>query len=117
MSVSGARSTTITFTGDIPAVLTATAAVNTSSPGQVDIVTLSAGNTVITPPSGGSTPKAVVIIPPTGNAQALILKGIAGDTGVTLHLTDPSVIGLGNPAGTFVLNAAGTITGLRLIWV
>jgi hypothetical protein len=45
---------------------------------------------------------------------ALLLKGVNGDTGVTLHLTDPDSISIGG--GTLVLNAASSLTGLILIW-
>jgi hypothetical protein len=44
------------------------------------------------------------------------LKGVTGDTGIGLHLTDPSTIALAGSTATFVLTAGNTITGLRLYW-
>jgi hypothetical protein len=93
-----------------------TAAQNTSSPGQIDLVTWSAGFNLLTPPTGGSTPKALTIIPPVGNTQSMTLKGVTGDTGVLLHLTDPTTISLGSPTATFGITAGGIITGVGLIW-
>jgi hypothetical protein len=117
MAVTATRTETITFSGDgINSSVVNQASPNAASPGQVDIVTLASGANTITPPSGGSTPKACTIVPPAGNTNTITLKGISGDTGVALHKTDPSVIALDNPSGTFVLMAGGTITGARLIW-
>jgi hypothetical protein len=117
MAVTSTRTETITFSGDgINSTIVNSAAVNTASPGQVDIVSLNSGANTITPPAGGSTPKAVTIVPPAGNVNTIIIKGIAGDTGVVLHLTDPSTVALNSAVTTFVLNAAASITGVRLIW-
>lgn len=117
MAVSSTRTETVTFSGDgINSTVVNSAAVNAASPGQVDVVTLPIGSTTITPPTGGSTPKAVTIVPPAANPTVITLKGIAADTGVALHVTDPSVIALNNPAGTFVLTVASQIIGVRLIW-
>ena len=116
MAVAASRSITIQFTGDITAANTFSAASNAASPGDIDIVTLSSGANTITPPSGGSTPKAVTIIPPSGNTVLMTLKGVTGDTGVPLHKTDPTSIGLDTTLSTFVINAAAQITGVRLVW-
>lgn len=116
MAVTGSRSTTIQFSGDVTAANTFSAANNAASPGQIDIVTLANGANTITPPAGGSTPKAVTIIPPSGNVTLITLKGIAGDTGVALHKTDPTTIALDSPTATFVLNAGAQIVGVRLVW-
>ena len=95
---------------------TYSAAANTVSPGQTDLVTLASGANTITPPAGGSTPKACTIIPPASNIITITLKGVTGDTGVSLHLTDPSSIALGSPTATFVLTAGAELAGVRLIW-
>lgn len=116
MSVAAARKVTIAFTGDFVATNEYNAASNTLSPGQVDVYTLATGATTISPPTGGSSPKAVTIIPPSTNTIALTLKGIGGDTGVGLHLTDPTSIGLASTTATICLSVASTITGVRLIW-
>jgi len=116
MAVAGLRTINITYTGDITAVFTAVSASNVASPGKVDIVTLVIGANTITPPAGGSTPKAITIIPPAANTATITLKGITGDTGVVLHPTDPTTIALNSPTGTFVLTASAQIVGVRLIW-
>jgi len=116
MAITSIRATSISFTGDISAVVPANAANNVLSPGQVDIVTLAIGANTITPPSGGSTPVACTIIPPTGNLETITLKGVTGDTGVVLHKTDPTTIALDSPTTTFVLTVTVQIIGVRLIW-
>ncbi len=116
MAVGASRVTTITFTGDVTGVQTVAAAANVASPGQMDIVSLTTGANTITAPTGGSTPKCVTIVPPPGNTQALTLKGITGDTGVPLHLTDPSSVSLAGAFTSLVINAAGPVVGMRLIW-
>lgn len=116
MSVTSVRTTNVTFTGDQESSNNYAAASNASSPGQSDIITLASGANTITPPSGGTTPVAVTIIPPTGNTETITLKGVTGDTGVVLHKTDPTTIALNSPTDTFVLTASGTITGVRMVW-
>lgn len=116
MSVSATRSQTIVFTGDVTGTETVTAAVNAASPGQIQLLTLASGANTITAPTGGSTPTAVTILPPAGNVQTLTLKGITGDTGVALHLTDPTTIALAAGVTTFVITAGNTVTGMRLYW-
>lgn len=119
MATSGTRQITITFAGDFEYEFSGdglTSATNASSPGQKQILTLSAGANTITPPGGGSSPKGVTIIPPTGNTEPITLKGISGDTGVVLHPTDPTSIGLNSPTATFVLTVAAQVVGVVLIW-
>lgn len=116
MAVTSTRRIIIEFSGDIEASNSFAAASNSASPGQLSIVSLISGANTITPPTGGSTPKSVTIIPPSGNTVTLTLKGVTGDTGVVLHLTDPTSIGLNSPTATFVLTASGALAGLRLVW-
>ena len=116
MAVTAQRNVTIQFTGDVQAANTFSAANNTASPGQIEVRTLATGNTTITPPTGGATPKSVTIIPPSGNLITITLKGIAGDTGIVLHLTDPTTIGLNSPTTTFVLTTGADVVGARLVW-
>lgn len=116
MSTASARTQTITFTGDVTATQTNAALQNQNSPGQSQLQNLAVGTNTITAPTGGSTPVAVTIVPPAGNVAAITLKGVAGDTGIALHLTDPSTIALAAGVVSFVLNAGGVVTGLRLIW-
>lgn len=115
MSVASTRTTAIIFTGDVNSEQSIEAT-NNVSPGQRDIVTLASGDNTITPPGGGSTPKAVTIVPPSSNAILITLKGVGGDTGIGLHKTEHTTIALDSPTGTFVLNAASAIIGVQLIW-
>jgi hypothetical protein len=80
------------------------------------IHTLSAGDNTITVPTGGSTVKGACILPPAGNAQAITLKGVGGDTGVALSKLDPTSLSFETAPANFILNAGGTITGLRIVW-
>ena len=116
MAVASTRTQTITYTGDVTGAETVSAAANAASPGSVTLHTLAAGANTITAPTGGSTPTAMTILPPSGNTQTLILKGVTGDTGVGLHLTDPTTVALAAGFTTFCLTAGGTVTGLRVFW-
>lgn len=116
MSVTAQRTTHIQLSGDIELADSFVAAANENSPGQVEIKQLASGTNTITPPTSSCTTKACTIIPPAGSTVDITLKGVAGDTGIVLHNTDPTTIALDNPSGTFVLSAASTINGVRLIW-
>lgn len=116
MAVSATRVVTITFSGDISASNPFSAAANAVSPGSITIHTLAPGDNTITVPTGGSTVKGACIIPPSGNAQAITLKGIGGDTGIALSKLDPTSIAFEAAPANFVLNAGGAITGLRIVW-
>ena len=116
MAVTSKRRISVTFSGDVEAEVIGQAAESSLSPGQSQVITLSSGANTITPPSGGSTPIAVTIIFPSGNTVAVTLKGVTGDTGVVLHKTDPTSVGLNSPTDTFVLTAASIVAGVRLVW-
>lgn len=98
---------------DIVNLLSVAEATNTTSPADIDVLTLASGANTITPPAGA---KACTIIFPAGNTVLVTLKGVTGDTGVVLHPTDPSSIGLNSASSTFVLTAALQLVGVRLIW-
>jgi hypothetical protein len=116
MSVTATRVSTIVFTGDVSGTESASAASNTSSPGQIEIKTLASGANTITVPTAGTVPAAVTIVPPSANTTSLTLKGVTGDTGVRIHNTDPTVIALDSSVTTFCLTAGASITGVRFIW-
>jgi len=116
MSTASARGTTITYTGDVSATLTHEAATNLASPAVVAFQNLASGPNTVTVVSGGATAVSVTIIPPAGNVNSITLKGISGDTGISLHLTDPTTIALASSVTSFVLTAGAAITGVRLIW-
>ncbi len=115
MPVNSLRTTTITYTGDVAGTQTEVAS-NSSSPGQIQLMTLSSGANTITVPTGGSVPTACTIVKPSGNTVTLLLKKVTGDQGILLHLTDPDTISLSSSVTSFCLTASGTLTGLRLIW-
>lgn len=117
MASTSRRVVSIALTGDVTtATLTRAATTNTSSPAQTDLVTLASGNNFIPFPTGGSSPAGVTITPPAGNTNSITLKGTTADTGLSLHLTDPTSLGLGSTTGTLVLTASSTISGVRLDW-
>jgi hypothetical protein len=58
----------------------------------------------------------VTIVPPASNVVTLTLKGVTGDTGVPLHLTDPTSFAFPSTSTTFVLTTNAIMTGLRLFW-
>jgi hypothetical protein len=114
MSVTSSRIIGITFQGDIDSPnLAFNAAENASSPGQIAPVALTTGNNVISVPTGS---KAVTIIPPVANAAQLIVKGTNADTGISLHLTDPSSIAIATAQTDIVVYTAVT-TGLPTVRV
>lgn len=87
---------------------------NTTSPCYVQKVDLSSGNNTITKPSSAG---AVLILPPTGNAATISFRGVAGDTGVALSVTAPTLVSLSSSVTTFVLTTGAAIVGVQLIWI
>lgn len=117
MAVTSQRTGAITFSGDVNAQISLAPVSNTQAPGDIDILSLSTGANTITLPTGGSTPKGAVIIPPSGNAVALTLKGVGGDTGIALNKTEPAIVTFDSPPpASFVINAAAVVNGLRIVW-
>jgi hypothetical protein len=117
MAANAAREIAINISGDVILNNIFAAAENAASPGSVTIHALTTGNNTITVPSAtGITVKGATIIPPSGNTQAITLKGVAGDTGVVISNTDPTSIGFETAPASFVLSVAGNINGLRIVW-
>lgn len=112
MSITSQYGITITWTGDVEYSQEFDSTAVSTGSGQSQKVNLSSGNNSITVPSSAV---GVTIIPPDSNAVQITLKGVNGDTGVALHLTNPALISL-QSVTTFVLNAANAITGVRLIY-
>lgn len=117
MAAASSRSIVVEFTGDVKSRQVFAPADNAASPAGSDVYTLAAGANTITVPGGGATVKGAIIIPPATNTQSLILKGVTGDTGVTLSKTDPTMLSFETAPASFVLTAGSTITGLRIVWV
>jgi hypothetical protein len=116
MSVTSSRNIDINLTGDEISSFTSSAVANVASPGQMQVVTLASGANTITCPTGGTVPTCCTILKPSGNATLITLKGVTGDTGVKLHLTDPDSVSLDSTMVSFCLTAAAQIVGVRLIW-
>ncbi len=116
MTVASTRGIDISFTGDLVASTTHSAAANDDSPGQSQVVTLASGANTITCPTGGTTPTCCTIVKPPDNTTAITFKGVTGDTGVRLHDTDPDSISLHSGVVSFCLTAGAQIIGIRLIW-
>jgi hypothetical protein len=116
MATLATRSVSIVYSGDVVGTQTHDAADNAAAPGVIELKTLAPGPNTITAPTGGSTVSAVTIVPPVGNTVVLTLKGLAGDTGIPLHLTGPTSLALPSTVTSFVLDAASTCTGVQLIW-
>ena len=113
MAISGTRAIVIGFSGDIAVQSNSfAAAANASSPGEIEPKALANGFNEIDVPTGA---KAVTIIPPSGNTVTLTLKGVTGDTGIGLHLTDPTSIGLATGVTTIGITTSDTVT-VRLVW-
>ena len=110
------RKIILTYNGDVTGTLVFTATRNGATPAVVELVNLASGNNTITVPTGGSTVLGCTILPPSANTTNMTLRGVAGDTGVQLHDSDPSSIAIDPAVTSFVLNAAGAITGVRLLW-
>jgi hypothetical protein len=117
MSTTSSVTLQVEFSGDNVENIIQSALDNTVSPGMNVIQSLVLGaNTITAPVVTGIVVTGLTIIPPSGNTNLITLKGIAGDTGVPLHLTNPSHIPLNTTFVSLVLNAAAAIVGVRLIW-
>lgn len=117
MAVTSNRTILIEFSGDFSSEIIQAALQNDNSPGDVYVVTLIAGPNNVFPPSvPGLVVNALTIIPPAGNIEIMILKGVAGDTGIILHPTDPTTISLDPGFAGLVIDAGGQIDNVRYIW-
>jgi len=117
MAVTASRKTTIVYTGDVTGTEVIEAADSEASPGAVTFQALASGfNSITVPSSTGVTVTSVTIKPPTGNTTTITLKGVTGDTGVALHPSDPTTIGIASTVTTIGLTAGAAIQGVRFFW-
>lgn len=79
----------------------------TGAVGEILDVALSTGNNTITVPAGATW---LLIVPPSGNAIQLTLKGVSGDTGFALDLTRATLLPLTAGTTSVILSAAGNVT-------
>jgi translation initiation factor 2 gamma subunit (eIF-2gamma) len=111
MATTSARTVTVTFTGDVTGIETYNAATNVASPGGIiPVVTNVNTNTSVATAVAGTTTTSLTIIPPPGNTVQITLKGATGDTGILLHLTDPTSIALAPGQATIYLLTVTSIT-------
>lgn len=124
MTVSATRSITIQYTGDVNGQEAYEAAVNTTSPGVVQVYKLLSsaanGTTLTLPDYGISTldARCVTIIKPAGYAGVITLKGtslVANADGIKLHPTDPDCLTFAATVDTFVIHVTVDVE-LRFVW-
>lgn len=117
MSVTSHRTIQVQFSGDVTEEIIQSALDNEVSPGMSVIQSLLIGaNTITAPIISGLVVTGLLIIPPAGNTSLITLKGVTGDTGVPLHLTDPTSLALDETFISLVLTAVAAIVGVRLVW-
>jgi hypothetical protein len=113
MAITGKRITVVSYSGDLDFTEQFPAADNAASPGVIDLVNLANGFNSVAVKTAA---KALTIVPPSGNATSITLKGVTGDTGIRIHNTDPTTIAIDSSVTTIGLTAGGAITGVRFIW-
>jgi hypothetical protein len=117
MSVTSSRTVQIQFNGDVTVGVITSALDNVVSPGIETTQSLVLGaNTITAPVIASLVVTGLLIIPPSGNTNLITLKGVTGDVGIPLHLTDPTSLALDTSFVSLVLNAAAAIANVRLIW-
>ncbi len=105
-SLSGGPSGQRNFSAIVPI----TAGVDASA-----VIALTSGANTVTPPAGTTVavifgPNATNPAPNPLSTSTLTLKGVTGDTGISLSGTYPTVITFGTLPATFVITASATAT-------
>lgn len=118
MSITAVVKNYIAFTGDQEIDLPFSSEELTNSPALQELVSLVSGNNAITVPDvDGFTLHGVAIVPPASNTVEPTLKGVNGDTGITLSVDKVSIVPFGaTPSASFVLSVTDDVAGYRLIW-
>lgn len=118
MSITAEVLNSIKFTGDQESELIYDTGELTDSPCYQQIVTLASGNNSISVPDVDDfTVHGLAIVPPSLNEVEPVLKGVNGDTGLTLSATEVSIVQFGaTPPASIVLNVSEEVAGFRLIW-
>ena len=115
MPTTSSRTTVITNTGDFLGTQYISAASNTDASGEQRLITLANGNNTITLPTNVVV-RSITVIPPSGNTTAITLRGVAGDTGIRVHNTDPFTISFDTSVTTFVINVAAEVVDVRIVY-
>ncbi len=117
MSITSSRTVQVQYSGDVTLGVIKSALDNAVSPGMEVITSLTTGaNTITAPVVSGIVVTGLLIAPPVGNTALITLKGVTGDTGNPLHLTDPTSLALDTTFTSLCLTAAAPIVGIRLVW-
>lgn len=74
---------------------------------------LASGVNTISVPSGTTL---IVIVPPTANAQTMILKGNSGDTGVQISTTKATVLSW-QTGSSFIITTSGVIAACEISFI
>lgn len=91
------------------------AALYGTAQGSLQITDLASGNNTITVPTGA---RAVLIVFPDTNTNTILLKGVNGDTGVSLARASWTFLNLRDdtPPASFVLTTSGAIAAVEFNW-
>ena len=118
MSITALVKNYINLTGDLENELIFSSGDLATSLYSQELATLAIGaNTVTLPSATGFTVHGLAIVPPSLNAEEIILKGVSGDTGITLSATQASIVQFGaTPPASIVLTVTAEVIGVRLIW-
>jgi hypothetical protein len=119
MAITSSRTVQIQVSGDVTGNMNLSALDNPTSMGEINLYAIvGPGSTVIAAPGGviGVNITGLTIIPPAGNTSVMTLKGVAGDTGIPLHVTDPTSIAVDSSFVSFVLSSTLQVNGVRIAW-
>jgi hypothetical protein len=62
--------------------------------------------------------KLIVVIPPTDNTATLTVKGVTGDTGFKILMTEPTILTWGgSPGDTLGITASAVVTTLKVLYI
>lgn len=118
MTITAVTTTKVTYSGDEATDGTGLSSSNTNSnaPGAGAFrQALASGFNTITLPTG-FTINGVDVIPPAGNTTSMTLKGVTGDTGIPIHLTAVTRLGLPSGATTFGITTGAIMTVKLAYW-
>lgn len=106
-------SITVLFQGAFVANLLLEGGRFTGSPAVIAIISLVQGANTLTVPTGAT---GITIQKPAGNSTVLTLKGVAGDTGIALHPTEPDHVSLAVGVSSIILDVADAVEDVRVVW-
>jgi len=111
---------TLQLTGSVAGLPTGSKAITvptlqvSNAVGSITDLSLLSGDNTVSIPTGAT--RAVVLIPDT-NTTLVRLKGIVADTGIAIAKTGWSVLSFDAVQTSFVLNAAGPVSGIEISFI